>query len=79
MAGAFKVTIDRDDCISCAACWSACPEFFEENPDDAYSQVIAKYRVGGDIGEGEAPADLEACVKDAESGCPVEIIHVTPK
>jgi ferredoxin len=76
MGETFRVTIDRDECISCATCWATCPEFFEENPDDGFSQVVAQYRVGGDPGEGEAPGELEDCVTDAADGCPVEIIHI---
>ncbi len=72
----MKIHIDRDDCISCAACWDSCPEVFEESPSDGFSQIVAKYQAGG-IADGEAPADLDACVKEAVDGCPVEIIHVT--
>ncbi len=72
-----SVTIDRDECISCGVCWTSCPEFFEENPDDGYSQVLDQYRAKGDPGRGEAPDDLETCVQDAADGCPVEIIHVS--
>jgi ferredoxin len=71
-----KVTIDRDDCISCGLCWDNCPEFFEENEDDGYSQIIKMYRSGDDPGEGEAPDDLEDDVKEAADNCPVEVIHV---
>lgn len=72
----LRVTIHRDECISCGACWTECPEFFEENPDDGFSQVVAAYRVGGDPAIGDAPAELADCVNDAANGCPVEIIHV---
>lgn len=76
MEGKIKVRIVRDECISCANCWETCPDFFEENPDDGLSQVVEKYRVGDDPGEGEALAELANCVKDAANECPVEIIHV---
>ena len=76
MAGKIKVTIDREDCTSCAACWGDCPEFFEESPDDGYSQVVEQYRTEGDPGEGEAPQELKDCVQTAAEDCPVEIIHV---
>lgn len=71
-----KVVIDRDGCISCGACWTNCPEFFEENPDDNFSQVVEKYKVGG-LGEGEAPDDLVDCVLQAADNCPVQVIHVS--
>ena len=76
MGETFQVTIDRDECIMCGACYAMCPEFFEEDPDDGFSQVIEEYRVDGDPGKGKAPGELEECVTDAAEGCPVEIIHI---
>lgn len=72
----MKVTIDREGCISCAACWTTCPDFFEENPEDGRSQVMAAYRSEGKLGEGTAPQDHEACVSTAAEGCPVQVIHI---
>lgn len=72
----LQVTIDRDGCISCGACWATCPEFFEENPEDGFSQIVGAYRVGGNPAVGEAPAELAKCVQDAANGCPVEVIHI---
>lgn len=40
----IEVVIDRDDCTSCSACWERCPDFFEQNPDDEFSQIVEKYR-----------------------------------
>ncbi|MGC8837466.1 MAG: ferredoxin [Anaerolineae bacterium] len=74
MAG-VKVTLDREECISCGACWADCPEFFEEG-DDGLSQVVERYQVGGNPAEGLAPEDLADCVRSAAEGCPVEVIHV---
>ncbi|MGD0951422.1 MAG: ferredoxin [Methanotrichaceae archaeon] len=71
-----KVVIDREDCISCGACWESCPEFFEENPDDNFSQGVEKFRSGG-FGEGEAPDDLIDCVIKASENCPAEVIHIS--
>jgi ferredoxin len=76
MADKLKVSIDRDDCISCAVCWSDCPDFFQENPDDGQSQILEQYRTGGNPGQGEAPEDLADCVRSAAENCPVEVIHV---
>ena len=72
----MKVTIDRDECISCGACYADCPQVFEENDDDYLSQIVEEYRVDGDIAVGEVPDDLEECATSAAEGCPVEIIHV---
>ncbi|MGB9593389.1 MAG: ferredoxin [Anaerolineae bacterium] len=72
----MKVTINRDECIACGACWSDCDAVFEENPDDGNSQIVAKFQVGGNPAEGEIPDDLVDCAKAAADGCPVEIIQV---
>jgi len=71
-----KVTIVREECISCESCWTVCPEFFAQNSTDSWSEIVAKYRVGGNSAEGEAPEDLMDKVKEAADSCPVQIIHV---
>ncbi len=76
MSDKIKVTIDREECILCGACWADCPEVFEEGPDEGLSQIVMAYQVGGDPAVGGVPADLEDCVTTAAEGCPVEIIHV---
>jgi len=72
----MKVTIEREECISCGLCWTDCPEVFEENLDDAFSQIVEEYRVDDDLAVGEIPEDLVDCAEDAALGCPVDIIHV---
>ena len=76
MSDKLRVTIDRDECIMCGACYAACPDLYEESPDDELSQVFLVYQVAGDPAVGEVPARLEDCVREAAEGCPVEIIHV---
>jgi ferredoxin len=76
MSKKAKVTITREECTSCETCWITCPEFFEQNPSDNFSQVVAKYRIGGDASQGEAPAELLDKVQEAADSCPVSIIHV---
>jgi ferredoxin len=71
------VVIDREACVSCGSCYDICPEFFEENPGDSFSQVIEKYRIGQDPAEGKAPDTLEQCVIDSAEACPVQIIHIS--
>ncbi len=71
-----KVTIDRDQCISCESCWTVCPEVFEQNSVDSWSQIVAKYQVGSNPAEGEAPGELKDKVQEAADSCPVTIIHV---
>ncbi len=71
----MKATIAREDCTSCGTCWETCPAFFEENPDDHFSQVIKKFRLNGPVAEGTVPEDLEGCVTEAADLCPVQIIR----
>ena len=76
MADGMRVTIDREGCVSCAVCWTTCPEFFEQSQEDDRSQIVEQYRVGGNNAEGTAPPDLLDSVRDAADGCPVEVIRV---
>ncbi|MBU0496166.1 MAG: ferredoxin [Chloroflexi bacterium] len=71
-----KIHIDRDECIRCGSCRLLCEQFFEENPDDGFSQIVARYRVGDDPGQGAAPDELQDCVQEATDACPVGIIHI---
>jgi ferredoxin len=72
-----KVTIEpRDNCTSCALCWSDCPDIFEEDPKDGFSRIVEKLRVGADVARGEVPESLRPGAQAAADGCPVSIIHV---
>jgi ferredoxin len=73
----MKITIDREECTSCEVCWGACPDVFQQNEDDSWSEIVAKHRVDGDPSRGEVGDDLAAGVREAAEGCPVEIIHVS--
>ena len=75
MTNAHRVTIDREQCISCGMCWDTCPEVFEQNTDDAFSQIVEKYRAGN-LNQGEVPEKFYEKVKNAVDSCLVQIIHV---
>jgi len=73
----YRVKIEpRENCISDMVCVSICPDVFEMNPDDNKSQIVEKYREGGNIAVGVIPDDLAQCAQDAANACPVQIIHV---
>jgi len=76
MVEGLRVTIERDECIACGACWAECPGVFAENPDDGESEIVEEYRIGEDPGVGVVPELLEDCVRAAADVCPVEIITV---
>ena len=42
-----KIFINREECISCGACWSTSPEVYEQNMDDSKSQIVSELRVDG--------------------------------
>lgn len=71
-----SISIDRDECISCGACWSTCPEVYEED-DEGLSQVVQAHQVDGDPSRGEVSSDLEDCASDGADSCPVECIHIS--
>lgn len=71
-----KVKIDRDQCISCESCWTMCPEVFEQNSVDSWSQIVGKYQVGGDQATGSVPDSLKDKTQEAADACPVTIIHL---
>ena len=71
----MKVRIDRDDCTSCGSCWGLCPDLFQENPGDHFSEITEANRAGGNA-EGNVPGDQEGCAVEAADACPVQIIHI---
>ena len=71
-----KVTIRREECTSCETCWITAPEFFQQNGADSWTEVVEKYRVGGNNAEGDCPDDLMAKVQEAADSCPVQIIEI---
>jgi ferredoxin len=72
----MKVIIERQNCVSCGTCWEACPGFFEQNPDDSFSQVIEKFRLNGNPAEGTPGPETESCAADAADLCPASVITV---
>jgi len=76
MTGKLKVIIDRKGCINCRQCWNTCPEIFEQNQKDTYSQVCPEYSIENNPGEGEISGKLTEMLKKAADLCPVRIIRI---
>lgn len=72
----MNVTIDRMSCVSCGACWNTCPELFEQNPCDSFSQIVEQFRFSGDRADGTIPKNLARCSHEAANLCPVQIITI---
>ena len=70
----MRVSIYRDGCVICSACWNLCPEYFLQHPEDRKSQVQESYRIGGTPGEGKVPPEMECCLREAACCCPVQVI-----
>ena len=70
------VKLDRSSCVSCGACWNICPEIFDQNPCDGYSELVEAYRFCANQSEGAVPEELSACICEAAYLCPVQIIEV---
>lgn len=70
------VRIERCSCVKCGACWNICPEVFDQNPCDEYSELVEAHRFCGNRAEGEVPEDLLPCAQEAAHLCPVDIISV---
>jgi len=75
----MKITIDRENCSSCGTCWEGCPEIFEQNPDDSFSQIVEKYRLNKNNAEGRPAEEFEDCSARAAEDCCAEVIHIEEK
>jgi len=73
----MNVTIDRMGCVSCGACWNTCPDLFEQNPCDSFSQIAEAFRFCNDRAEGIIPEDQVACAREAVNLCPVNVITLS--
>jgi len=73
----MNVTLDRMACVSCGACWNYCPELFDQNHCDLFSEIVEDYRFNGDKAEGIVPDCLCCCVQEAVDLCPVHIIRIS--
>ena len=70
----MKVTIDRNECISCGSCAQICPDVFKMDVDGKAS--ITEQFEDGDPGRGDIPGDAIKCTEDAALSCPVNVITV---
>ena len=59
---AFKISINKEDCIGCGACVAVCPENWEINDGKASPKNESVEEVG--------------CNKDAADSCPMNCISV---
>ncbi len=72
----MRVVIDRTKCVSCGTCWETCPDVFEENPDDSFSEIVERFRISGSNAEGRPSEDFEDCAARAAADCCAEVISI---
>jgi len=72
----IKVSINQDTCIACGVCYALCPQVFEAG-EGGRSQIVAEYRVGGSVTEGEVDESLKDCVESAKNSCPTTSITLS--
>lgn len=74
----YKVTIDRNKCISCGSAPALCPEIYYLDPSDWKNRVKSKYEVSfdGNTSVGIVPEELYQCAKTGAEACPVQAITV---
>ena len=59
----YKISQEREQCISCGACVSVCPDNWKIDKD-------------GKASPKKTDLDEISCNKDAAKQCPVNIIHI---
>ena len=64
----YTIKQEREKCIGCGACVAACPENWEMKSDGKATPKKVKID----------KKDLD-CNREAESVCPVQIIHIAEK
>lgn len=74
----YRVTVDKDTCISCGVCYSTCPEVFEPD-DEGKNQIVSKYRSSSSGSEGVVDDSVVDCAQSARDTCPVQAIIVEKK
>ena len=70
----MRVHIDRDECIECGLCESACSDVFELRAGQKAS-IVECYQLGS-ASDGEVGEPLADCVQEAVDACPVNVIDV---
>ncbi|MBP2667006.1 MAG: Ferredoxin [Firmicutes bacterium] len=71
-----RITIDREGCIGCGACWERFPQVYGLNDEDDRSQIVGKFRTRGNIAEGSIVDELTDCACQGASVCPVQVISI---
>ncbi|ACL17569.1 ferredoxin [Methanosphaerula palustris] len=70
------VSINRDACISCAACWLLCPGIFTEEKGDMKSSIQPSCQIDGLLAEGTVPSNQDVYAAEAADACPVHVITI---
>ncbi len=67
-----KIILEKSKCIGCGSCQVLCPKFFEIKDSKAH---LKGSQTKSDNEEMET-AEIDDCVKEAASACPMECIRI---
>ncbi|MBT6691735.1 ferredoxin [Candidatus Parcubacteria bacterium] len=70
----YKVTVDRNKCISCAVCVSLCPEIFSISADNKIQSKSFEQK--GDLLVGEVDESQLLAVQQASQACVENVIKI---
>ncbi len=68
----MKIVLKRENCSICGTC----PDIFEQNPEDSFSQIVEKYRLSRNNAGGRLPAESGDCAAKAAELCCADVIRV---
>ncbi|MDD1696289.1 MAG: ferredoxin [Methanoregula sp.] len=72
----MKIILERENCSICGTCWETCPDIFEQNQDDSFTQIVEKFRIDGNIAKGKPPVESEDCADKAAELCCADVIRI---
>ena len=72
----LTIRVKREECISCGACWSICPDVYEQSDEDTKCKIVSGLRIADRIDKGQIGENLTECAQQGVDNCPVQVISV---
>jgi ferredoxin len=71
----IRIAHKKPDCIGCALCAEVAPQYFRMD-GDGEAELVQVVREDRSFQYGEGFAEDRQILKEAEAGCPVDIIRI---